>query len=71
MVLNSPLLDKEIEIASNQLELFKLRAMRTVTNRYDMDDLQVIMEQIAAESSKLEGFEKNGQSLFYVRLFPV
>ncbi len=58
MVLKSPVLDKEIQLARKQLEFFKLRAMRAVTNQQDQDDLHVILEQIAAASSKLAGLEK-------------
>ncbi len=63
MVLKSAKLDKEIELSQKQLKLFKLRAMRAVTNRQDQDDLHVILEQIAAESSKLEGLEKRRAKL--------
>ena len=58
MVLRSPKIETEIKIARNQIEYFKLRAQRIVTNRQDKEDLHVIMEQIAAESSRLEGLEK-------------
>lgn len=58
MVLTSPILDREVQLARKQLEFFKLRAMRAVTNQQGQDDLHVILEQIAAESSKLEGLEK-------------
>ncbi len=58
IVLKSAQLDKEIELARKQLKFFKLRAMRAVTNRQDKDNLHVILEQIAAEASKLDGLEK-------------
>jgi putative peptide zinc metalloprotease protein len=58
MVLESPKLDKEVKLAQKQLEFFKLRAMRAVANRQDQDDLHVILEQISAESSKLQGLKK-------------
>ncbi|WP_297325739.1 site-2 protease family protein [Nitrosomonas sp.] len=58
MVLRSPNLESEIALTRKQLEFFNLRAMRAVANRQDQDDLHVILEQIAAESSKLEGLEK-------------
>ena len=63
MVLKSSKLDKEIELSQKQLKFFKLRAMRAVTNRRDQDDLHVILEQIAAESSKLEGLKKRQAKL--------
>jgi len=63
MVLNSSKLDKEIELTRKQLEIYNLRAMRAVANRQDQDDLPVIFEQIAAESSKLEGLERRQEKL--------
>lgn len=63
IVLKSAKLDKEIELTRKQLKFFKLRAMRAVTNRQDQDDLHVILEQIAAETSKLEGLEKRQERL--------
>jgi putative peptide zinc metalloprotease protein len=63
IVLRAPELDKKIEIARNELKFFKLRAMRAVSNQQDQDDLHVILEQIAAKSSELEGLEKRQKRL--------
>ncbi|MCP5246624.1 MAG: biotin/lipoyl-binding protein [Burkholderiales bacterium] len=63
MTLESPELEYEIKQTRNQLAYFKLRAMRAVTNQRDKDDLNVIMEQIAAESSRLEGLLKSKNNL--------
>lgn len=58
MILRSPDLEKEIALSDKQLALFKLQAMRAITNQQDQHDLQVTMEKIAAESSRLEGLKK-------------
>ncbi len=63
MILKSPLLEQEINLTRNQLQFYKLRALRAVTNSRDKDDLTVIMEQIAAEASKLEGLTKRQAKL--------
>ncbi|UJP05607.1 MAG: HlyD family efflux transporter periplasmic adaptor subunit [Nitrosomonas sp.] len=70
MVLRSPALDKDIALARQQLEFLELRAMRAVANRQDQDDLHVILEQIAAESSRLEGLEKKQARLTLRAPFP-
>lgn len=59
MVLKSPQLEKEIEITRKQLDLLKIRANRAVSYAQDQEDLTVILQQIAVESSKLAGLEKN------------
>ncbi len=58
MVLKSPQLEKEIEITRKQLDLLKIRANRAVSYAQDQEDLTVILQQIAVESSKLAGLEK-------------
>lgn len=57
MVLRSPKLDKDIALTRKQIEFLEVRALRAVANRQDQDDLPVILEQIAAEFSKLAGLE--------------
>lgn len=58
MVLKSPKLEKEIELTRKQLDLLEIRAKRAVSYAQDQEDLTVILEQIAVESTKLAGLEK-------------
>ncbi|WP_244070770.1 HlyD family efflux transporter periplasmic adaptor subunit [Nitrosomonas sp. PY1] len=63
IVLKSQKLDVEIALTRRQLELLELRATRSVISRQEQDNLQVILEEIASESSKLEGLEKQQTKL--------
>lgn len=63
IVLKSQKLDVEIELTRKRLELLELRATRAVVSRQEQDNLQVILEEIASESSKLEGLEKQQKKL--------
>lgn len=70
MVLKSPKLDKEIQIIRNQLDLLEIRAKRAVSYAQDQEDLAVILEQIAVESTKLAGLEKEQARLTLRAPFP-
>ncbi|PXW89760.1 putative peptide zinc metalloprotease protein [Nitrosomonas sp. Nm84] len=63
IVLKSQKLDVEIELTRKRLELLELRATRAVVSRQEQDNLQVILEEIASESSKLEGLERQQEKL--------
>lgn len=63
MVLNSPKLEKEIQLTRKQLELLEIRVNRAVSYAQDQEDLTVILEQVAVESSKLVGLEKERAKL--------
>lgn len=63
LVLKSPVLDEDISRTHKKLEFFNLRARRAVTNRQDQDDLRVVLQQIASESSRLAGLEEKRKKL--------
>lgn len=66
MTLRSPALEKEIALAKKQLAIFKLQAMRAITNQQDQHELQVTMERITAESDRLEGLKRR-QAMMHLR----
>ena len=61
--LESPQLDDDIARSEKRLEFFRLRSLRAATNPQDLADTQVVMQQLATESSRQRGLRKKRDNL--------
>ena len=62
-ILESPELSHEIKTTRKEIEIFELRARRSVANPEDLADIQIILQQLEELNSKLEGLYKEQQQL--------
>lgn len=56
--LESPALIEEIELSAKRVEFYRLQSLRAATTEEKLSDLRVVMPQLAAERSRLDGLRR-------------
>ncbi|MEM7027040.1 MAG: site-2 protease family protein [Pseudomonadota bacterium] len=63
IILRSPKLEQEIDLAEQQIELLKLKAKRIAASKAELENVQVIIQQLQESRSRLGGLLQQAEQL--------